>query len=333
MYWWGFSKEGSASDKKRSNGDMLSFLFSEQSSGAELTLNEFFDTKYVPYAEKRKVSIKHDLSTFNNHMRYSLGQKVIEELSPEIVENWKYDQRGRNYRVSTVSKHVFLINRLIFLAKDWGYLSKNIYQVRKTEKLPEGDFKQYFLSSREISLLMSACGNSRNIYLKYFVELLLLTGARHGEALGAHMDNISLSQGIWVVPKSKNGRSWKIVLNNRAARIVSKVRTISKTVPAHPQDQGFLFLNPKTKKPYKSFHAPWDDAWNAAGLENVRIHDLRHTFASILINGGATLYEVQTLLGDSTPQKTQRYAHLSRNTLHEKSELMSNFMSEMSAAE
>ena len=322
-----------ARDDKKGTNKLFSFMFSDRSAESKITLNTFFDDQYVPYAQKRKASIKHDLSTYNNHLRYSLGQKNLEDLTPEIVENWKYDQRGRNYRVSTVNMHVFLLNRLIFLAKDWGYVSKNIYQVRKTEKLPEGDFKQYFLSSREISLLMSACESSRNIYLKYFVELLLLTGARHGEALGAHMDNISLSQGIWVVPKSKNGRSRKIVLNNRAARIVSKIRTISKAVPAHPQDQGFLFLNPKTKKPYKSFHAPWDDARNAAGLENVRIHDLRHTFASILINAGATLYEVQTLLGHSTPQMTQHYAHLSRNTLHEKSELVSNFMSEMSAAE
>ena len=312
---------------------MLSFLFSEQSKQADLTLNEFFDTKYVPYAQKRKVSIKHDLSTFNNHLRYSLGQKVIEDLSPELVENWKYDQRGRNYRVSTVNKHVFLLNILIFLAKDWGYVSRNIHQVRKTEKLPEGDFKQYFLSSREISLLMSSCKASRNPYLKYFVELLLLTGARHGEALGARIDNINLAHRIWVVPKSKSGRSRKIVLNNQAVNLVSKIRTISKTIPADAQNQSFLFLNPKTKKPYKSFHVPWAEARDAAGLDHVRIHDLRHTFASILINAGATLYEVQTLLGHSTPQMTQRYAHLSRNTLHEKSELVSNFMSDMDAAE
>lgn len=59
----------------------------------------------------------------------------------------------------------------------------------------------------------------------------------------------------------------------------------------------------------------------------MRIHDLRHTFASILINAGASLYEVQTLLGHSTPQMTQRYAHLSENTLHRRSELVSDFLS------
>lgn len=322
-----------AQDRKKGNGTLFSLLFSGHSGESKLTLNEFFDAKYVPYAQKRKASIKHDLSTFNNHLRYSLGQKHLEDLTPELVENWKYDQRGRNYRVSTVNKHVFLLNRLIFLAKDWGYVSRNIHMVRSTDKLPEGDFKQYFLAADEIERLLKACQASRNPYLASFVELLLLTGARHGEALGARLEDINLAHGVWIVPKSKSGRSRKIVLNGRAKHVVAKIKKISQAVPAEPYEKGFLFLNPKTKRPYKSFHVPWAEARDEAELPHVRIHDLRHTFASILINAGATLYEVQTLLGHSTPQMTQRYAHLSRNTLHEKSELVSNFMSEMSAVE
>jgi len=59
----------------------------------------------------------------------------------------------------------------------------------------------------------------------------------------------------------------------------------------------------------------WDSARNSAGLPDVRIHDLRHTFASFLVNAGRTLYEVQHLLGHTQIKTTQRYSHLSHDTL------------------
>lgn len=312
---------------KKSDHRLFSFMLPQLRVETGMTLSAFFDEKYVPYATKRKSSIKHDLSTFNNHLRYSLGRRELDSLNPELIENWKYDQRGRNYRVSTVNKHVFLLNRLIFLAKDWGYINRNMSDIRSTDKLPEGDFKQYFLSAPEIERLMAAARASANPYLPHFVELMLLTGARHGEALGANWSDINLPMGIWIVPKSKSGRTRKIVLNERAKLVFSNIRRISRSVPARAENRDAVFLNPKTKKPYKSLHVPWDEARREAGLDSVRIHDLRHTFASILINAGASLYEVQTLLGHSTPQMTQRYAHLSENTLHRRSELVSDFLS------
>lgn len=62
----------------------------------------------------------------------------------------------------------------------------------------------------------------------------------------------------------------------------------------------------------------------AAGIENLRIHDLRHSFASLAVNAGATLYQVQHLLGHASPQTTQRYAHLSDEALREASGAVGN---------
>jgi site-specific recombinase XerD len=85
---------------------------------------------------------------------------------------------------------------------------------------------------------------------------------------------------------------------------------------ALPQgDSVWLFPNPKTDKPFVSIFYSWDTARRRAGLADVRIHDLRHSFASMLINAGRTLYEVQHLLGHTQVKTTQRYAHLSPSTL------------------
>jgi site-specific recombinase XerD len=77
----------------------------------------------------------------------------------------------------------------------------------------------------------------------------------------------------------------------------------------------WVFANPKTLKPFVSIFCAWDSARKKADLADVRIHDLRHSFASLLINSGRTLYEVQHILGHTQVKTTQRYAHLSQDTL------------------
>ena len=79
---------------------------------------------------------------------------------------------------------------------------------------------------------------------------------------------------------------------------------------------GLIFLTiPKTLKPYVSIFCSWNTARTKAGLADVRIHDLRHSYASFLVNAGRSLYEVQRLLGHTQIKTTQRYAHLSHDTL------------------
>jgi site-specific recombinase XerD len=74
---------------------------------------------------------------------------------------------------------------------------------------------------------------------------------------------------------------------------------------------------------YKWIHKAWNDIREKAGMPWLRIHDLRHAYASILVSSGRTLYEVQQLLGHRDPQVTQRYAHLSNQALLSASEVAS----------
>ena len=80
-------------------------------------------------------------------------------------------------------------------------------------------------------------------------------------------------------------------------------------------DCEWVFPNPDTGKPFASIFYAWDRARRLAGLADVRLHDLRHSHASFLVNSGRTLYEVQHILGHTQVKTTQRYAHLSHETL------------------
>ena len=153
-----------------------------------------------------------------------------------------------------------------------------------------------------------------------FVQLLLLTGARKGEARLARWQDIDLHKRVWRVPRSKNGRSRRIILSAAAVDVLNQTRTRSEQLLLPTTQDRYVFTNPRTLTAYQSFYAAW---FVARDLADLRIHDLRHTYASTLINSGVSLYEVQTLLGHSSLQMTQRYAHLEPNRLHERTELMS----------
>jgi site-specific recombinase XerD len=84
----------------------------------------------------------------------------------------------------------------------------------------------------------------------------------------------------------------------------------------HDENCEYIFPNPKTLKPFTSFFVSWDAARKRAGLADLRVHDLRHSFASFLVNAGRSLYEVQELLGHADIKTTSRYAHLSRERLN-----------------
>jgi integrase len=89
----------------------------------------------------------------------------------------------------------------------------------------------------------------------------------------------------------------------------------------HRRDgQEYVFINRRTRKPYTDIKKSWLRLKTLAGMPELRLHDLRHQYASLLVNSGRSLYEVQQILGHSDPTVTQRYAHLSTATLQEAAE-------------
>jgi len=229
------------------------------------------------------------------------------------------------YQRSTVNKHIHLMNGMLNLARNWGFLQFD-RDTQPIKRLMLGDFKQRFLSSEEIDLLLRECERSQHPYLYTFVKLLLLTGARKGEALRLRWCDINFTKRVWTVPKSKNGRSRRIVLNDGAVETVLAAGKIAERLRQAVGGSNYVFVNPRTGTRYQSFYAAWYEARDLAGLQDVRIHDLRHTYASLLVNTGVSLYEVQTLLGHSSIQMTQRYAHLAPDLLHSRAQIVGDIV-------
>jgi integrase len=118
----------------------------------------------------------------------------------------------------------------------------------------------------------------------------------------------TLAQAMTVqFPTTKSGRPRHVPLSDGVLKLLASV--------PHDPDCPWIFANPKTKKPYVSVFISWNTARKNAGLAEVRMHDLRHSFASFLVNAGRSLYEVQKILGHTQVKTTQRYNHLAQETL------------------
>lgn len=142
---------------------------------------------------------------------------------------------------------------------------------------------------------------------RYIIPFLLLTGARKREVLDAQWRDVDRERSFWRISRTKSGRERHVPLSTAAIALLD-------TVP-RKRYCDWIFANPKTLKPFVSIFYSWDTARKRARLSEVRIHDLRHSFASFLVNAGCSLYEVQKILGHSSVIMTQRYSHLSQDSL------------------
>ena len=291
-----------------------------------LTVNQFFDQHYFPHVKATKRVTKDDWSIYNTHLRERIGSYRLEDLSNAVFDVWVREQIIAGYQRSTVNKHIFLVNRMLGLARHWGFIehSKDLVNI---QRLVLGDYKQRFLSEDEIARLLREAERSTHPHIYNVIRILLLTGARKGEVRTMCWGDIDAAKRLWTVPRSKNGRSRRIFLSTAAMQLIDECTANAQRLGLGTDSKAYVFTNPRTLTAYQSFYAVWHVIRAAADLPELRIHDLRHTYASILVNKGVSLYEVQTLLGHSSIQMTQRYAHLQPNRLHQTAGIVGDIVS------
>ena len=176
-----------------------------------------------------------------------------------------------------------------------------------------------FLSEEEAADLVKSLDEDENQVAARAILLLLLTGARRNEVTHAKWEQIDWQHGLLIVPRSKSGKARQVHLSSRCLDVLRSIIPI--------EGNPYVFPAPTTGRPSKSLHFPWVRIKRRAGLTDLRLHDLRHSFASFLANEGVSLYTVQHLLGHSNARYTQRYAHLTTSTLSEAVEVVSKVLS------
>jgi integrase len=195
------------------------------------------------------------------------------------------------------------LRKMFNLAIEWGMRNDNPASgfYRRLE-----NSRERFLSKDEINRLGAALDADEDQRAASIIRLCMLTGARVGEVRQARFEQFNLELGIWSKPASttKQRKIHRVPISEDVAAIVRKRHLVV------PQGNPWLFPGDVPGQPVKEIRRFWRRMQRTAEIEDVRIHDLRHTFASLLVSGGASLEMIGKLLGHTQMQTTQRYAHL-----------------------
>ena len=271
-----------------------------------ITFLEFYDNHYLPYIKAHIKSYETNISVFKNHILKDLNKTPMLDLKKLDVKRLHNEMITlKNLSRATANKFLIFLSSAYKLANELE-LFDNYNPCRGIKEFELNNQRQIFLSKTQTKKLLNEVNKSSNIHLKYIVPMLLLSGARKREVLDAKWNDFDMLNKLWTIPITKNGKK-------RILPITKPLQTILNQIPKDKTP--YLFASPLTNKPYISIYQSWNSARVKANLKEVRMHDLRHTYASALVNAKCSLYEVQILLGHSTAKMTQRYAHLSNESL------------------
>ena len=220
---------------------------------------------------------------------------------------WLADKAAEGLAPATVEKIRVTFGRSFELALRWNVPGVERNPTRGIPRPPINNARSRFLSAEEARRLRDAVALSANPQLKHIVGLLLLTGARISELLKAEWRNVDVERRLWLIPTSKTGKSRHVPLSQAALDVIEQLPRF--------KDCPYLVPNPRTQRPFTDIKHPWQTARRLARLDDLHIHDLRHSAASFMINAGIDLYAVGKVLGHANHASTMRYSHVAPVTL------------------
>ena len=296
-----------------------------EKSKKEMTFGRFASEVYLPSAKVTKRSYRDDESRLHTHILPYLGSKRFDEINVALATQVLHEAKATGLKPATVNRIRALLSVIFNLAIDHELIENN--PMKRVKKLQENNQIERYLSQEEIHRLLPILDDPDhygigNKTIAAVIKFLLLTGVRKREALDMQWTDVDFSKSSWHLKYNKSGKARYVMLNADAVRILQ----------AMPQHSVFIFANPATQKPYNDIRKTFDKIMQVAGITNMRIHDLRHSFASLAVNSGESLFVVQKLLGHASPQTTQRYAHLQSSTLHQASANVANMIRQQSIA-
>lgn len=268
------------------------------------TVQDLYDRYVIDHLPKKsETSTVNDIQMWKKNILPTLARRKLSDLTFTEVDalHRKITRRAPIQANRTVA----LLRKSFNLAMRWGWMEAN--PAVGIEGNPENKRTRY-LSANEIDRLLSALQSNPNRTSCDAILFLLLTGCRRGEAFQATWDQFDEDVTIWTKPAAttKQRRLHRVPVSSAVTDLLKK-RQARSTSP-------YIFAS-HTGNALTDVKKTWTRIRDAADLPDVRMHDLRHTFASLLVSNGQSLPIIGAMLGHTQTQTTARYAHLFDSTL------------------
>jgi len=291
----------------------------------KVTFETFALKTYLPSVQTHKKSVGTDISLLKNHLLPWFGRKLLLDIKPLDVQSFVNALSNKGLAPSSRNRILMLLKFMFNSAIKWEVSGVLSNPCKGIAELIENNKMERFLTSDEAKCLRISISESTNPMLGPIVQLMMLTGCRKGEALNAKVSEFDFERSTWFLPNPKGGKARYIPMNERAVETAKSAILLSQSLSQNSHQSEYLFANPRTGLPFEQIFSSWNTARKKAGLSDLRMHDLRHSFASAMVNSGMTLYDVKEILGHANIKTTQRYAHLSNHRLRKAAESVSQF--------
>lgn len=273
-----------------------------------LTLEEFWTKHYTVYAAPRKRSFNRDEQLWRIRIQPKFGKMRLNQITRHQVQTFHTALLAEGLAPASCDHHLKLMKYMFNLAHDWE-LYEGPNPIARVPLFNADNKVQNILSDTELKKLVTVLQTDENRPVCLIIQWLLCTGMRLGATLEIRWDQLDRNRRVLVIPStiSKSKRNASIPLNDSAMAILDQLDTEG--------TYDHLFINPKTERPFVNVTKSWNRIRKQAGLPHFRLHDGRHTYASLLACSGVSLYVIQNLLNHQSPVTSQRYSHLSPETL------------------
>lgn len=290
------------------NNDITEGRWFDTAEERKRTFRELLDRYLKEHSIPRKAPKSHmrDLGASRNLLPF-FGDLLMADISPKKIAEYKGKRRVNGAKPATINKELGLLRHAFNLAiKEWEWCRDNPMQRVSMEPV-HNQIDRWLMADEEERLLAASPD-----WLREILIFALNTGMRKGEILSLEWRDVDFARSVLVVMKSKNRERRTLPLNSRIYGLLmeKQLKRVAGSDIVFSTSRGTRIL---ARNLSRAFYV----ARKRAGINDFRFHDLRHTFATRLVQAGVDIYKVQRLLGHKTPAMTQRYAHHSPESLRD----------------
>ncbi|MCX5804136.1 MAG: tyrosine-type recombinase/integrase, partial [Proteobacteria bacterium] len=272
------------------------------------TLDELMEKFMREHAPRREKNTQKSYKVSLNNLTKFFSMMSLSEITPKTISAYMEKRLEEGIKPASINKDFSMLSKAFNLAmKEWEWTNEN--PCMKVSKLQENNKRIRWLTPDEEKMLLDLAKGYLKGQLLEIILVALYTGMRESEILDLRWEDIDFNQKIIIILKTKNKEPRSIPINQTIYTLLaakSKIRSIS----------GYVFTTGNgTRIGVGNMLMVFSLVTKNAGIENFRFHDLRHTFATRLVQKGVDIYSVAKLLGHKNLATTQRYAHHSTESL------------------
>ena len=277
---------------------------------------DLFERYMREHAESKKKpsSVREDRRMWESYVLPALGRRRVDQISTSDMHSLHAGMHTTPYQANRLME---LLRKAFRLAELWGWREKHSNPCDGIDRYRERR-RERFLSENELTRLSDALVEAERTgtespFLVAAIKLLMYTGCRPSEIRTLRWEYVDLSRRCLFLPDSKTGRR-TVYLNSAAIEVLEGL--------PHAVGNPYVIVGEKQGKCWVNLRKPWLRIRESAGLENVRLYDLRHTYASYGAIAGLTSVLLQELMGHKSIATTMRYVHLTAGPMLEAAEVI-----------